>query len=257
MRRLTSAFTITAALMAYACDSGGAADPDPEPEPEVEAPTDETPTDETPTDETPTDETPTVEDPTDETPIEPPIDEPETVAYPEGPFGHGYLDIVEDLEFFNPWTGERPRLSDFYQSPDTSVLLISSAAGWCTACMYEAWDLVTVYEDYKDRGLEVLYTLYEDTQGRPIFQDDASDDRITADVAFYLGWMENLGRRIGLPVRVANYPVLVDPDFVLEPYYNEGATPLTLIVRTSDMRILYRQVGYSAGTVEQMIKGHL
>jgi hypothetical protein len=250
MRRGTMTFTLSALAVllwsGVACDSGEPAGTTTEPDPTGQEPADDTPIVGTPTD-----------DPSAEPPIELPVDTPSAVAYPEGPFGTGYFEVVKDLEFFNPWTGEAPRLSDYFQSPDVSVLLITSAAGWCTACMYEAWDLVTVYEKYKDRGLEVLYTLYEDTQGRPIFQDGASDDRVTSDIAFYLGWIENLGKRIGLPVRVANYPVLVDPDFVLAPYYNEGATPLTLIVRTSDMRILYRQVGYSAGTVEQMVRGHL
>lgn len=239
-------------LLLLACDGGGpSADPAVEPPVENETPTDETPTDETPTDETPTDPTPTDPAPTDPTPG---VD---TVAYPEGPFGTGYLDITRDLEFFDPWTGATPRLSDYYQNPDVSVLIVSSAAGWCTACMYEGWDLVEVYDKYKSRGLEVLYTLYEDQNGDPIFQDGDSDDEITADLTFFQAWKETLGKYIGLPTRVANYPVLVDRDFVLEPYYNEGATPLTLIVRTSDMRILYRQVGYAAGTIEQLVKGHV
>ncbi len=80
---------------------------------------------------------------------------------------------------------------------------------------------------------------------------EIDDDATTFD------GQNKLGKYIGLPVRKANYPVLVDRDFVLEEYYNQGATPLTLVVRTSDMRILYRQVGYAAGTIEQLIKGHV
>lgn len=258
MRLSMSLALVATAFMA--CDSGGG-NPASDETPTDETPTDETPTDENPVDENPVDENP-VDDPTDEIPVDDPNDTPVdpgpvVPAYPEGPYGTGYLDTIQDLEFFDPWTGATPRLSDYYQSPDVSVLLISSAAGWCTACMYESWDLVDSYDKYKERGLEILYTLYEDRNADPIFQADDSDDQITADMAFFRGWQDHLGKYIGLPERKANYPTLVDRDFVLEAYYNQGATPLTLIVRTSDMKILYRQVGYSEGTIDQLIRGHL
>lgn len=247
------AFALTGLLVTSgglaACDGGAA--------PATETPVDETPVDETPVVETPVDETPVGENPVGETPVDEPVDVPTPLAYPEGPYGTNYLDITKDLEFFDPLTGLTPRLSDYYLNPDVSVLVISSAAGWCTACMYEGWDLVEVYDKYKDRGLEVLYTLYEDRNADPIFQDGDSDAQINADLSFFNDWKNKLGKLIGLPLRKANYPVLVDRDFVLEEYYNQGATPLTLIVRTSDMRILYRQVGYAAGTIEQLIKGHV
>jgi len=242
----TFALVLTGLLMTStaACDSASApADP---------TPVDETPVDETPVVETPVVETPVVETPVDETPVE-----PAPVAYPEGPYGTGYNDITKDLGFFDPWTGATPHLSDYYMSPDVSVLVITSAAGWCTACMYEAWDLVDVYSKYKERGLEVLYTLYEDANADPIFQVGDDDATITNDLDFFSDWQNKLGKQIGLPQRKANYPVLVDRDFVLEEYYNQGATPLTLVVRTSDMRILYRQVGYAEGTIEQLVKTNL
>jgi hypothetical protein len=253
MRLVMTACATLGLLLSAACDSGaGPSDQGTIGDPSEQDPIASEPIDETPIVETPIDETPVVETPIDETPLEPEIE-----AYPAGPYGTGYLDISADLEFFDPWTGATPRLSDYYKSDEVSVLLISSAAGWCTACMYEAWDLVDVYDKYHDRGLEVLYTLYENTQGQPIFQDDATDDEITADMNFFLGWQESLGQRIGLPVREANYPTVVDRDFVLGAYFDAAATPLTLIIDTSDMRILYRQVGYAKGTVEQMVKGHL
>jgi len=249
MRLATIPGYVLPLLSLVACDSGGPA----------ATPTDATPTDATVADTAST--SPAEADASAPDASAPDASAPDpsapTLAYPDGPFGTNYLDITRDLEFFDPWTGALPRLADYYQHPDIKVLLVSSAAGWCTACMYEAWDLVEVYDKYQGRGLEVLYTIYEDRDSKPIFQDGASDDEITADMAFFRAWEMNLGKYIGLPIREANYPVLADRDFVLEDYYNEGATPLTLIVRTSDMRILYRQVGYAAGTIEQLIRGHI
>ena len=63
-------------------------------------------------------------------------DTPRIRVLPDGPYGTGYLETIQDLEFWDPWTGEAPRLSDYYMNPDVSVLVVSSAAGWCTACMY-------------------------------------------------------------------------------------------------------------------------
>lgn len=176
------------------------------------------------------------------------------VAYPEAPYGTGYLDIIADLDFYDPWSGKTYKLSDYYQSEEKKVILIASAAGWCTACQYEAWDLVEVYEKYRDLGLEVLYTLYEDNRGKPFLQEGASWEEHDRDLTYLQLWKENLGVNLGLDKRVANYPFLVDREFILEDYYNQGATPLSLIVRTRDMRIMYRQVGYSAGSIEHIVK---
>ncbi len=252
MRALGTLSALALGLVSFGCDSGS--DDAGEPAAEVTPDTFEQP--ETLDPETVAPDT-TVAEETSEADTTPPEDVPPAVAYPEGPYGTGYIDIIENLEFFDPWTGLAPRLSDYYNNPDVKVLLISSAAGWCTACMYEAWDLVDVYDKYKGEGLEILYTLYEDPTADPIFQPDDSEATIDADLAFFQAWKNQLGKHIGLPQRKANYTTVVDRDFVLEPYYNEGATPLTIIVRTSDMRILYRQVGYSAGTIDQLVRGFL
>lgn len=182
------------------------------------------------------------------------VEVPVEAAYPEGPYGTGYLDIIADLDFYDPWSGKTYKLSDYYQSEEKKVILIASAAGWCTACQYEAWDLVEVYEKYRDLGLEVLYTLYEDNKGKPFLQEGAPWEEHDRDLTYLQLWKENLGVNLGLDKREANYPFLVDREFVLEEYYNQGATPLSLIVRTRDMRIMYRQVGYSAGSIEHIVK---
>ena len=37
----------------------------------------------------------------------------------------------------------------------------------------------------------------------------------------------------------------------------KNATPMTIILRASDMRIVYKEVGYSSGTVDLMIRSAL
>lgn len=235
---------LSAGLMLVACDDGGgggeteadtAVQADTSPEPDTNIEPDTSP------------------EPDSAVEVEVPI-EPGEPAYPEAPYGTGYLDIIADLDFYDPWSGKTYKLSDYYQSEEKKVILIASAAGWCTACQYEAWDLVEVYEKYRDLGLEVLYTLYEDNRGKPFLQEGAPWEEHDRDLTYLQLWKENLGVNLGLDKREANYPFLVDREFILEEYYNQGATPLSLIVRTRDMRIMYRQVGYSAGSIEHIVK---
>jgi len=202
-------------------------------------------------------EVPEVPDPIVPDPIVP--DEPEEplLEYPPGPYGGEYLDIIEDLSFYDPWMGVDYSLSDYLGDPETKVVVITSGAGWCTACQYEAWDLVDTYAKYHLDGLEVLYTLYEDTRGKALWRDEASAQEIDADFTFMNDFRSYLGNWIDLETRQANYPMLVDVGFTLGAYYDKAATPLTLIVRTSDMRILYRQIGYSPGAIETIVKSVL
>jgi len=205
----------------------------------------------------PTEPDPTEPDPTEPDPEIP--DEPDQplVEYPDGPYGGEYLDTIADLAFYDPWMGVDYSFSDYLADPATKVIVVTSGAGWCTACQYEAWDLVETYDKYHLEGLEVFYTLYEDTKGKEIWREGASADEIDADFTFMNEWKDWLGNWIDLEVRQANYPVLVDIGFQLGAYYDRAATPLTLIVRTSDMKILYRQIGYNPGAIETIVKGVL
>jgi len=177
--------------------------------------------------------------------------------WPEGPYGIGYMDVIANESFFDPFTGETVRLSDYYADPAVNGIVIVSAAGWCSACSYESWDLVEAMDKYRDDGLVILYTLYEDTRGRPLWEDGASYEVLDRDMTFMTDYRENLGGMVNLTPRVANFPVLIDIGFTLSRYFHRNATPLTIILRASDMRIVYKEVGYSSGTVDLMIKSTL
>jgi hypothetical protein len=185
---------------------------------------------------------------------EPEPEGPPPVPYPEGPYGINALDIIANESFYDPAEDQVVRLSDFYLNPDVVGLVIVSSAGWCSACSYEAWDLVEVQERYRDDGLRVLYTLYEDAQGRPLWADPDNALVRARDTSFVASYRESLGRLVNLPAREANYPVLIDVGHTLGRYFDQNATPLTIIVRTMDMRIEYRTVGYSPGTILAVVR---
>ena len=183
---------------------------------------------------------------------------PEEPRWPEGPYGTGYMDVIANESFYDPFTGNIIRLSDYYLDPDVSGIVIVSAAGWCSECSDESWDLVDAQTKYERDGLLVLYTLYEDSHGRILWEEGAPFEALDRDMTFMTDYRDNLGRLVGLEPRVANYPVVVDKGFSLERYYNnDSATPLTLILRASDMRIVYKEFGYSSGTVDLTIERSL
>ncbi len=178
---------------------------------------------------------------------------PAPPAYPEGPYGTTYLETMQDLSFYDPWSGLDIKLSDYYGSDETKIILISGAAGWCTACRYEGWDLTHVYEDYKEDGLEILYVMYEDFQGKALWRDEAEID---ADFTFMNLWKDLIesGPFPDLGPTTVVYPLLVDIGFHLDEYFDKSATPVTIMVRTSDMKIVYKEVGYASGVIETHVK---
>ena len=141
--------------------------------------------------------------------------------YPPGPYGTRVGDTIANLTFLTN-TGRSVSLKSFYGQE--KVMVITSAAGWCTACQAEAQEFVDFNALYDDRGLILFYTLYEDDRGNPIDADY---------VDHWIEWLE------------LDYPVYQDADFALQPYYTENATPLNMVVTTEDMQIRYQEVGFS------------
>lgn len=170
---------------------------------------------------------------------------PDPAAYPEGPYGKSKFDIIENLYFFDPWANEWIYLSDIYQRPEVKMLIVVSAAGWCSACKLEAVELVDYYTKYKADGLEILYTMYEDPQGLPIFK---GPETTSYSMPFMNDWKYTYG---------VNYPLVADPDFLLESYFTAPSTPLTMVVTTDNMMIRYIDQGYSEAFIQYQILMHL
>lgn len=181
---------------------------------------------------------------------------PEAPPYPAGPYGTLQFDTIDpELGFYDPWSGITHKVSEVWNDPAVKVLVINSGAGWCGPCRAEAWDMVEVYEKYHDDGLAVMYALFEDALGDRLWDDEKGIDD---DFTFMNLWRDNLGVSIGQEKRVANYPTLVDIGYQLEPYYNGSPyIPVTVVVRTRDMKIVATDTGYDPGTLDFRIKSIL
>ncbi len=145
-------------------------------------------------------------------------------TYPPPPYGTGVGDIIDDLAFTDA-AGETVRLSDFYRTAKAIVLVSTSA--WCHFGRVEARELNPFWERYAPEELVLLYTLYQD-------ENRNSPGPPTPALA------ERFEAQLGL-----DYPILLDEDFLMEPYFARRATPLNMVIDPRTMRIRYREVGYS------------
>jgi hypothetical protein len=167
--------------------------------------------------------------------------------YPAGPYGTARGATIANLSFMG-WRDpaaagytrdkfETLRLSDFY-NPDKSpqgarVLVLNASAVWCSVCRVEYTHLMRdqVYANYRPKGIEILGVLFEDNDGLPARPQD----------------LELWGGSNGFSV---TFPLVLDPGFKTGVYFASDATPLNMIIDTSNMTILDITMGFDARTPE-------
>src|SRR5687768_4775932 len=146
--------------------------------------------------------------------------------------------IIEDVTWVALVDGDDPgalshddepqtvRLSDFSAAgrPDTELILIVVAAGWCVPCQGEASALGDFAADYPE--VAVLTTLFEDDQSNP------------ADVEFARAWAETFSLTI---------PTIVDASFELGRYIDVNSMPTSILVDAHSMEILAVTIGADSG----------
>jgi len=177
----------------------------------------------------------------DTTLVEPTPEPEDDWVYPEGPYGKNKFDVIEDMAFFDPWENRWVYLHEYHNDPSKKMLVLIAGAGWCGACKLEADHLVDYYDEYEKDGLGLLYTLYEDVQGKELFIPGES---ATGDMAFMNAWKNE---------HVVDYPLVADVGFTLEEYFTDASTPLTMVIRTEDMLIKYVDQGYSSTFLDYQI----
>lgn len=155
--------------------------------------------------------------------------------YPAGPYGKAEGAILEDLGFVTP-DGGALSLSDIHADESKSLLVILTSSGWCTACIEEQPALEAIHNQYKGRGLALVVTLFEDDQFLP------------ADAALAQEWVERHG---------VTFPVVADPEFVFEDYYDARQTPMNMIVDLASMKIERIFTGADTSALEAIIEAKL
>lgn len=159
--------------------------------------------------------------------------------YPCGPYGFAPGSVIEDIELVarrdtdadgeigSPVCGasvdavSTVKLSDYYKDKTVQALLLTGSAEWCGPCRSEQPGLRRLFNSYQDKGghLAILGTIVENNNHEPSDIDVADRWKCQYDLPFV---------------------VAADPAMVLQPYYDISAFPMNMLIRTSDMRIMWQ-----------------
>jgi len=156
-------------------------------------------------------------------------------AYPEGPYGIDAGDFLKDMTFQDS-EGPDFTLESLHQDPAARLLLLSTGAGWCTACIEEQPQLEAWAARYKDKGLRVVMTVFEDALSQPATVDYAKKWKASNELTI---------------------PVLSDSGAQFSAYYDSSLAPMNMIVEACTMKIVKIVVGANPSAIESIIEAKL
>lgn len=158
------------------------------------------------------------------------------LSYPSENIGTTEGAVLAPLTFTNTDGSEFSLDADVFRNSDKRLLLLVTAAGWCTACREEQPALEALYQSYKNDGLEVVVAVFEDNNFAP------------AETDFATSWKDSYA---------LTFPVVADTDFKLGAYYDPSLTPMAMLVDISKMEILNIQIGAQPATLETLVQSQL
>jgi hypothetical protein len=169
--------------------------------------------------------------------------------YPTSGFGTEVGDVVDNECFVGyrapdrvaPHAQHRETVafSDYYDPAGTkgvSLLLINTAAIWCSACVAEHGTLPDHAAELMPRGLVIVSTLFQDAQRNPASLEDLER------------WIENFH---------PNFPMVADPQLYLGDYALVSLAPLNMLVDPRSMKILRKYVGDQGAVMWPYIESEL
>ena len=169
--------------------------------------------------------------------------------YPTSGLGTEVGDVVDNECFVgyrapdrvtpDPQHRETVAFSDYYDPAGTkgvSLLLINTAAIWCSACVAEHGTLPEHAAELMPQGLVIVSTLFQDAQRDPASLDDLER------------WIENFH---------PNFPMVADPELSLGDYALVSLAPLNMLVDPRSMKILRKYVGDQGAVMWPYIESEL
>jgi thiol-disulfide isomerase/thioredoxin len=156
-------------------------------------------------------------------------------TYPVAAYGKAEGSVIADLKFQAP-DGSEYSLNTVFAEPKNRVMLLTTTAGWCTACIEEQPKLAQIYQELGSKGLIVVAALFEDSDFQPATTGQAKE------------WVE----RYKTP-----YPLVVDAGFQLAGYYDRTATPMNMVVDVDTMTILKITTGFDEAAIRAVIEANL
>jgi hypothetical protein len=139
----------------------------------------------------------------------------------------------------SPLHRETLAFSDYYDPAGTkgvSLLLVNTAAIWCSACVAEHDSLPEHAAKLAPRGLVIVGTLFQDAQRNPASLEDVER------------WISNFH---------TNFPMVADPGLELGAYASPDSAPLNMLVDPRSMKILRKYVGDQSAVMWPFIESEL
>ena len=162
----------------------------------------------------------------------------EDVNYPPGPYGYTQGSIIQDIVFLGKAAAsptdntayaslpmKRISLGDYHNDTSVKYVVMSGVAGWCGPCNNEQAfvpDLQTKYEPKGFKFFEAMIQGYNEQSGTPATENDVNT------------WANAHTLHVGIGI---------DPEDKIHQYADITAFPLNMVVRTTDMNIVYMSVG--------------
>jgi thiol-disulfide isomerase/thioredoxin len=157
-------------------------------------------------------------------------------TYPDGPYGSTEGSVVKNHEMTNSDGEPYSFMVNIFADESTTLLLVSTGAEWCSACIEEQPILDAFYNEYKADGLRIVEVLFEDINFEP------------ADAAIALNWKE---------ANEVSYDVVADPDFSFEIYQDRSLTPLVMLIEVNTMTILKMSSGFDETLFDAIVRSKI
>lgn len=174
----------------------------------------------------------------------------DTGSYPSGPYGTEPGTVAQNFCFEGVRAPDADRAEQQVQSleelsfgnfydPSGSryeLILVNSAAIWCSACQVEHQTLPEHASELGGEGLVILSALFQDAKRDPATTDDL------------LAWIETFE---------PNFPMVLDPDYQLGAYASAETAPLNLVIDARNMQILQKFIGDQASVLWPYLENEL
>lgn len=161
------------------------------------------------------------------------------VNYPAGPYGYTVGTVIQNIDFRAKWDPEGHAgtasyaqmplaplsLANYHNDADVKYLVLSGVAGWCGPCNDEQEFVPQWQAKFEPRGFRFLEAMMQGYNARSGAAATEADINRWQDIH---------------QIRVA---IALDPEAKIFQYADVSAFPLNMVLRTSDMQIVYMQVG--------------
>jgi hypothetical protein len=158
--------------------------------------------------------------------------------YPPGPYGYVQGSVIENIQFlgknaddnvnapsYSQMMMQPVQLADYHNDSSTKYVVLSGVAGWCSPCNQEQSQMPNLQNTFMPKGFrffEAMIQGYNEQTGAAATEADLNH------------WATAHSLKVGIGL---------DPGDKIHQYADLAAFPLNMVIRTSDMQIVYMQVG--------------